>query len=59
MPSRTAREISALVVRAVNPISAPRAEASLCGVRSPMRYGRNTTPPAPARAVLAVSVMIS
>ncbi len=58
-PSSTAREISAFVVRAVRPINAPRARASACGVRSPIRYGRKTRPPAPGRAVLAVSVMIS
>ena len=51
--SRTARTRCARRWRNVRPTKAPRAAGSWSGQRSPARYGRKRSPPAPAGAVAA------
>src|SRR5690625_37340 len=57
-PSTDARAISARVVRLVSPCIVPVASGRL-GVRSPSRYGRKVTPPAPGSADRARSASSS
>ena len=52
-PSRIARTMCARVWSAAKPIRAARASGSRCGVRSPMRYGAQSTPPEPGGTVAA------
>ena len=56
-PSNTARTRCPLSCPACIPANTPRAFESACGVRSPVRYGKNVSPSAPGgmRAASAIS----
>ena len=58
-PSITARVMCARPWRTVRPTNAPRACGSRCGVRSPVRYGRNSRPSAPGSTASASSTSSS
>ena len=53
-PSSTARTSAPRSWRISRPVNAPRASGSACGVRSPVRYGRNVRPSAPGSHALGL-----